>query len=275
MQIDRINILGVRISILNMSRAVRVLVDAVAGDARGYVCVTGVHGVIESRRDGRLRRIHNNSFLTVPDGMPLSWIGKLLGHREMGRVYGPDLMAAVCKESSIAAAGTGNSYSHFLYGATPETLDMLVARLREIYPTIRIAGTYAPPMWTGPEAPPLSPEEEQELRNMLDSNPPDFLWVGLSTPKQEKFMSLFSPAADGTAPSNDPLPCKLMLGVGAAFDILSGRSKDAPRWVKNAGMQWFYRLCQEPRRLWKRYITIVPCFIFLIMLQALRIKKYR
>jgi len=248
----RINVLGVGVSATNMAGAVDSLLAASRDGRSGYVCVTGVHGVIESRQDAALRAIHNRSLLTVPDGMPLVWHGRRHGFRAMGRVYGPDLMTAMME------ATADGSRSHFLYGTTPDTLAKMVARYRDVYPRLRIAGTYAPPFG------PLSPEAERDLRAQVAAERPDFFWVGLSTPKQERFMASYL----------DMLGPTIMLGVGAAFDLHAGLREDAPDWAKNSGLQWFVRLVQEPRRLWRRYASIVPRFLLLSLLQELRLRSF-
>ena len=301
----RVNVLGVGVSALNLQQAADFLLDARGAGEKGYVCVTGVHGVIESQHDLELKTIHNSSFLTVPDGMPTVWMGREHGFGAMGRVYGPDLMLRLCAATSGSVeSGTweverekhptsnlqpptkGASYplTHFLYGATPETLQKLKANLEERFPGIQVVGTFAPPFR------PLNDVEEEELRRTVADCKPDFFWVGLSTPKQEKFMASHSPAANDAwrielvardvepQTSNSqpqfPLDCGIMLGVGAAFDIHAGNYKDSPEWIKNSGMQWLHRLCKEPRRLWRRYLDIVPTFLGLSALQLLGIKKY-
>ena len=282
--VDRVNVLGVGVSALNMNEAVDTLLKARSQGHVGYVCVTGVHGVIESQRDPGLKQIHNESLLTVPDGMPLVWMGKEQGFGHMGRVYGPDLMLRVCEATSgrgesdpstsapdslsPETRGASRSFTHFLYGATEEVLGKLKENLESRFPGVQMVGTYAPPFR------PLTEGEELELQKIVSKCNPDFFWVGLSTPKQEKFMASHSRAADGSLESGTPLDCGIMLGVGAAFDFHAGGLKDAPAWIKNSGLQWFYRLCQEPRRLWRRYLDIVPRFLFLGFIQLLGIKKY-
>lgn len=260
-EFKRVNILGVGVSALNRREAVDVLINARDRGEGGYVCVTGVHGVIESHRDLELRRIHNRSFLTVPDGKPLAWLGRRKGFHDMGRVYGPDLMLSVCE------AGLAHSKTHFLYGATEEVLKKLKRNLESKFPDIQIVGMYAPPFR------PLNPEEEEELCQMVSKCRPDFFWVGLSTPKQERFMAEHDPRSASGA--SRPLDCGVLLGVGAAFPIHAGLQTDPPEWIKESGMQWFYRLIQAPRRLWRRYFGIVPLFLFLETLQLLGIKKYK
>jgi len=327
----RTNVLGVGVSAIDMSQAVERMLDARAKRQAGYVCVTGVHGVIESQRDPELKKIHNQSFLTVPDGMPTVWMGREQGFTKMGRVYGPDLMLEVFEKTEALGAGrealgesrdealdandgggtlldqTANSaftypsqdetgslniegsgsdaesqmpsaqkcFTHFLYGATEEMLSKLKANLEKRFPGVQIVGTYAPPFR------PLNENEEAELSAMVSECKPDFFWVGLSTPKQEKFMADHDPRALGAGGGasgfehvNHPLDCGIMLGVGAAFPIHAGFQKDTPKWIQNAGLQWLHRLCMEPRRLWRRYLWIVPTFLWLAFLQVLGVRKY-
>ena len=253
---DRVNVLGVGVSATSMNTAVGDLLNARIHAQRGYVCVTGVHGIIESQRDNTLRKVHNRSLFTMPDGMPTVWMGREQGFVKMGRVYGPDLMLKMFEATS--AQGAHPTFTHFLYGATKEMLDRMKHNLEERFPGVRIVGQYAPPFR------PLNSAEEMELTAHVESVKPDFFWVGLSTPKQEKFMDLY----------HDKLACGIMLGVGAAFPIHAGMQKDAPEWIKSSGFHWLYRLCQEPERLWRRYMDIVPSYIMLSFLQLLGLKKY-
>lgn len=249
---ERVNVLGVGVSTTNLPGAVEFLLASSRAGVSGYVCVTGVHGIIESHRDPDLRGIHNRSLLTVPDGMPLVWHGRRHGHASMGRVYGPDLM------TELLRATADGSRSHFLCGTTPGTLAKMREQFAAKYPDLRVAGVYAPPFG------PLSPADESALRAQVAAAKPDFFWVGLSTPKQERFMARYIDALGPT----------IMLGVGAAFDLQAGLRDDAPDWAKRSGLQWFVRLLQEPRRLWRRYFDIVPRFIGLSLLQELRLKSF-
>jgi N-acetylglucosaminyldiphosphoundecaprenol N-acetyl-beta-D-mannosaminyltransferase len=252
MHISRVNVLGVGISAINLQTAVVALRDALATGTRGYVCVSGVHGVMEAQADPELRRIHNRSLLTTPDGMPMVWLGRLAGHKEMSRVYGPELMEHVF-------AWTQNSgHTHFFFGGNTGVAEALKARLEERFPGIRIVGTYTPPFR------PLNETEEAELRERVSALQPDFFWVGLSTPKQERFMAAYLPKLDA----------KIMLGVGAAFDFHAGRVAQAPRWIQRSGFEWLYRLGKEPRRLWKRYLRNNPIFVWKVTGQLLGVKRY-
>ncbi len=252
-QSGRVNILGVGVDAVSMHAAVRRTEALLAAGKPGYVCVTGVHGIIEAQKDPAFRAILNSSAMTTPDGMPTVWIGRARGHAEMERVYGPDYMLAVC------ADGAARGCRHFLYGGREGVVEELRASLERRFPGIRIAGTYTPPFR------PLTGEEQQALERQVRASGADILWCGLSTPKQERFM----------AAQLGRLPVTLMVGVGAAFDILSGRTRDAPGWIKGSGLQWLYRLAQEPRRLWRRYSTIVPRFAWLVLLDFLGLRRRR
>ena len=251
--VPRVNVLGVGIHALRMDLAVDTVEAAIAGNTKGYVCVTGVHGVIEAQRDEKFRSILNNAFLVTPDGMPTVWVGKAQGHRKMERVYGPDMMIEVCRRS------VEKGYTHFFFGGNEGVAQELAARLKSRFPGIKIVGSYTPPFR------PLNPDEEAELAAQLEETRPDLFWVGLSTPKQERFMEAYL----------DRLNVKVMLGVGAAFDIHTGRTKDAPKWMQRSGLQWLFRLLQEPRRLARRYMINNPLFVYQMFLQCLGLRDYR
>jgi N-acetylglucosaminyldiphosphoundecaprenol N-acetyl-beta-D-mannosaminyltransferase len=242
---NRANVLGVGVHAIDLLSAAGIIESAVDEGRKGYVCTTGVHGVMEAQRDPRFRRILNEALLVTPDGTPTVWIGRIQGHSTMKRVFGPDLILEVCRRS----AGTG--MRHFLYGGNPGIADELAESLQRRFPGLEVVGTFTPPFR------PLEPSEQLDLEKQLETARPDIVWVGLSTPKQERFM----------ADNFRRLRCKIMIGVGAAFDIHTGHVKDAPKWVKDAGLQWAHRLCQEPRRLWKRYLVNNSAFLVAIGLQ--------
>jgi N-acetylglucosaminyldiphosphoundecaprenol N-acetyl-beta-D-mannosaminyltransferase len=249
---ERINVLGVGVHVLDLPSALGHIAAAVAARQKGYVCVTGVHGVMEAQTDGGFRRILNHAFLCTPDGMPMVWLGKLNGFTGMRRVYGPDLMLEVCGWSETSGC------RHFFYGGAPGVAEALRAKLTARFPKLAVTGCYTPPFRA------LSPAEERELQQTIQAARPDILWVGLSTPKQEKFMAEYLPKLDVT----------LMVGVGAAFDFHSGRVRQSPRWMQKTGLEWFYRLCQEPRRLARRYLRNNPLFLLKIAGQLGRFRKY-
>lgn len=249
----RVNILGVGVSAIDMQMALKLSDDLIERNGRGYVCVTGVHGISEAQSDPDFRKVLNASFLTVPDGMPTVWVGRLLRFKKMRRVYGPDYMMELCELSR------SKGYRHFLYGGKPGVAQKLAADLSDKFPGIQITGTYTPPFR------PLSTSEEQDLFARLNAARPHIIWVGLSTPKQERFMAQYI----------DQLPANLAVGVGAAFDIHSGGVADAPDWMKSLSLQWVHRLFQEPRRLWKRYLLNNPRFLWCILLQISGLRRYK
>lgn len=213
-----------------------------------YVCVTGVHGVMESQSDESLRAIHNQAGLVTPDGMPLVWLSRLRGANHVDRVYGPDLMLACCQRS------VQHGWRHFLFGGAPGVPDLLSDRLQRRFPGIKIVGTLSPPFR------PLSDREDEDIVRVINEARPDIVWVGLSTPKQERWM----------AAHLNRLQARVLLGVGAAFDFHAGLKRQAPRWMQQVGMEWLFRLATEPRRLWRRYLTNNPRFIGRLIRQELR-----
>jgi N-acetylglucosaminyldiphosphoundecaprenol N-acetyl-beta-D-mannosaminyltransferase len=250
--VERVNVLGVGISVLNLQSAAAVISDALAARRKGYITVTGVHGVTEAHDDREFRRILNQSFLCTPDGMPMVWMGKLAGRREIDRVYGPDLMELLCE------TGVARGWRHFFYGGAPGVAEELKTRIGKKFPGIQIVGTFTPPFR------PLNDEEDRALAQAVTNAKPDLIWVGLSTPKQERFMAAYLPKLDTS----------LMIGVGAAFDFHAGKVKQAPRWIQRRGLEWAFRLWQEPSRLWKRYARNNPLFVARILLQKSGLRKY-
>jgi N-acetylglucosaminyldiphosphoundecaprenol N-acetyl-beta-D-mannosaminyltransferase len=252
MTIERVNVLGIGISVLNLRTALDAIAGAVRARRRGYIGVTGVHGVMEAQADAAFKNILNQAFLCTPDGMPMVWLGKLHGHGEMSRVYGPDLMLEVCAWSEMSGC------KHFFYGGADGVAEQLAQKLKAKFPKLEIVGWYTPPFR------PLNEAEENGLQEMVRAAKPDILWVGLSTPKQEKFMAEFLPKLEVT----------LMIGVGAAFDFHAGRVRQAPRWMQRSGLEWLFRLVCDPRRLGKRYLKNNPLFVLKIAAQLCGLKKY-
>lgn len=250
---QRVDVLGVGISALNLESAKKTILERLKKREKGYICVTGVHGVIEAQDDSKFRNILNESFLTTPDGMPMVWISWLRKHHEVDRVYGPDLML------EMAEATRDGKYTHFLYGGRPGIAELLQRRLEERYPGIRIVGTYTPPFG------PLPAEEERKLREKFQKLKPDMTWVGLSTPKQERFMADYLGKLDTT----------VMFGVGAAFDFHSKVVKQAPRWIQRSGFEWLYRTFQEPRRLFFRYLKNNTRFLWRYALSCVGLEPPR
>jgi N-acetylglucosaminyldiphosphoundecaprenol N-acetyl-beta-D-mannosaminyltransferase len=249
-------VLGVRVSTLDLERTARVIVRWAKAlkpeDGPQYVCATSVHGLIEGFHDPAFRRILNGASVVTADGMPLAWMGRLRGHRGMRRVYGPALMERVCELSA------SQGVRHFMYGGAEGVPEELGRRLSDRFPGLAVVGSYAPPFR------PLSELELQGVADRINETAADVVWVGLSTPKQERWIDSIG----------GKLRCKVVLSVGAAFDFHTGRVRQAPPWMQQRGLEWVYRLTQEPRRLWKRYAYNNPMFLGLAFLQMTGLKKF-
>ena len=248
----RTNVLGVGISLINLPMALEQLDQWIARRDHQYVSVCTVHTVMECQRDDRLRRIVNTAGMVTPDGMPLVWLSRLAGHGYVSRVYGPDLMLAAL------GASLPVGYSHFFFGGRDGVADRLARTMRERFPGIRIVGSVTPAFGTAEE---LCTPETAALINQAR---PDIVWVGVSSPKQEFWMSCIRPL----------LEAPVLVGVGAAFDFHSGGIRQAPRWMQRSGLEWLFRLVQEPRRLWRRYLVDNPWFLFELARQRLGLKRY-
>ena len=236
-------VLGVRVSAINMERALNLADRWITSGCPGYICASSVHGVMEAQSDSELMRVFNQAFLNIPDGMPMTWVGRLQGRHQMDRVFGPDFMAAMC------ALSVQRGYRNFLYGGKPGVAQELTNKLLQRFPGLQIVGTYTPPFGA------LTQEQETELSNQIAESKPQILWVGISTPKQEHFMAQYV----------DRFKVPLAVGVGAAFDFHSGRLRDSSEWIKRTGLQWLHRLMQDPRRLWRRYFYNIPTFMWHIV----------
>lgn len=243
--------LGVRVHVLQIPDVVATMKSWIsANDGCHYVAVTGMHGVTEAQSDARFKDVLNNADLVVPDGMPLVWLARINGWRLKRRVYGPELMQTFLEQ-------TGGVYRHFLYGGAPGVADELATVLKARFGT-QIAGTYCPPFRS------LTVEENNDIVRRISQSRADVIWVGLSTPKQEQWM-------DDNRPH---LTAPVAVGVGAAFDFLAGRKPSAPRWMKEHGLEWLYRLLREPRRLWRRYLIGGARFFFWEILEQTGLRKY-
>jgi len=244
----RIHVLGIEAHALNSSSAKAALLDALKHHTKGYVCFASVHSVMEAHADPALTKIFDDALMVAPDGMPLVWVGRLQGLQNLERVTGPEVMLDVMQSPEF------RGYRHFLCGGEPGMAELLRERLCERCPGIAICGTFTPPFR------PMKLAEERALIESVHRAQPDIIWVGLGAPKQEHFMAHYLPLLDTT----------LMMGVGAAFLIHTGRIQDSPRWIKRAGLQWAHRLLQEPTRLWRRYLLRNPVFVYRVALQFLR-----
>jgi N-acetylglucosaminyldiphosphoundecaprenol N-acetyl-beta-D-mannosaminyltransferase len=246
-QLPSFRILGVRVDAVQMSDAVKRLCSWLENPqaVTHYVAVTGMHGVAESRQNEEFRRVLNTAGMVVPDGMPLVWLGRLQGFPLRHRVCGSELMDRFCQV-------TGNAYRHFFFGGAPGVAEELAQILHEKHGIV-IAGAYTPPFR------PLTDAEERELASIVDEASPHVFWVGLSTPKQEKWMY----------EHRHKLSVPVMLGVGAAFDMNSGNLRRAPEWMRENGLEWLFRLGCEPRRLWKRYLITIPQAVWFVCMELL------
>jgi N-acetylglucosaminyldiphosphoundecaprenol N-acetyl-beta-D-mannosaminyltransferase len=249
---DRVNILGVGVSAIDMDMALATIQQWIAGRSPNYVCITGVHGVMESQYDAELRDIHNRAGLVTPDGMPLVWLSRLAGRRHVSRVYGPDLMLA------LSALSPARGYRHFFYGGGDGVADLLAARLSLAFPGLQVVGTCTPPFRS------LNDDEEREIIGRINASGADIVWVGLSTPKQERWMARF----------RSRLTAPVLIGVGAAFDFHAGLKKQAPLWMQRNGLEWAFRMMTEPRRLAGRYLRNNPRFVLRIAQQKLGLRSY-
>ena len=211
-----------------------------------YIVAANVHVVMMGYWQSAYQKIINNAALVTPDGMPLVWGLKLLGAKEATRVYGPDLMIALCDRCSRVKIPI------YLYGGTTNMLEQLISNLQSKFPELMIAGSYSPPFRS------LTPEEEAEDRERINKSGAKIVFVGLGCPKQEEWMSRQQGKLDA-----------VMVGVVAAFSFHSGEVSQAPRWMMGAGLEWLYRFIQEPGRLWQRYLVNNPTFVVLFGLQLL------
>ena len=245
-------LLGIRIAMTDYDQAMDVMDGMIARRDRGYICAVAVHAVMVAQRDAEMRRALDESTLTVPDGMPLVWAANTLGENLPHRVYGPELMRLYSQRC------VAERHRVWLYGGRdPGHLVQLALKLRQRHPGIQIVGGYAPPYR------PLTAKEEDALVEQINTAAPDVVWVGIGVPKQEKWM----------ARMRDRLDVPVMCGVGAAFDFHAGRISQAPAWMQDRGLEWTYRIAQEPRRLLPRYLYYNPRFVAAFVKQLLRERR--
>jgi N-acetylglucosaminyldiphosphoundecaprenol N-acetyl-beta-D-mannosaminyltransferase len=242
-------VLGTPVSIVSMDRILKLFEHEWIPHRRDrYIVLRDVHGVMRARSDAKLRKAHEASDLTAPDGMPLVWIAKLAGINGITRVAGSDLLSAVCER------GVALGWRHYFLGGAPGIAERAIQQLTEKHPGISIVGLSCPPFK------PLSVEEDEIICATIRSARPDFVWVGLGTPKQEIWMHEHRGQCGGAT----------LLGVGAAFDFHAGVISRAPKWMQRYGLEWLHRLMQEPKRLWTRYLVLAPMFSFLALSDLLR-----
>jgi N-acetylglucosaminyldiphosphoundecaprenol N-acetyl-beta-D-mannosaminyltransferase len=249
---ERVNVLGVGISAVNMTQALEKIDGWISHAERQYVCVCPVHSVMECRRSAQLRTILNAAGMVTPDGVPLVWVARASGYPHVSRVYGPDLMLAELDRSAQ------NRHRHFFYGGGPGVARLLAQRMQARSPGLTVAGFLEPPFA------PLDQLCTPETAATINAAKPDVVWIGMSSPKQDLWMARMRPL----------LEAPVLIAVGAAFDFHSGTVKQAPLWMQRSGLEWVYRLATDPRRLWRRYLIDNPWFLWELGLQRTGIKKF-
>jgi len=238
-----IPLLGVKVSRVDPVLAVRQICEWVGQKQRTYVCVAPVSTLVDAKRDPKYMAVVNAAGMVTPDGMPVVWLARSKGCKDIARTYGPDLMLEACN------LGQDLGLRHFFYGGTEDTLKKLQQKLLGAYPQMLVVGAYAPPfrkdVW----------QEDQAVIDRINNSAADIVWVGLGSPKQDFWMQLHRPF----------LKAPVIIGAGAAFDFCSGVKPQAPRWMRPLGLEWFFRLCCEPGRLWKRYLIGNSLFIIYVI----------
>ncbi len=244
------DVLDVHVSAVNLDTAFAAIRDMVVSRCKGYVCVAPVSTIVDARRDPKYRAVVNAAAMVTPDGAPVAWLGRLKGNKDVRRTYGPDLMLQVCDQ------GRPQGFRHFFYGATGPVCDRLEHNLKAKFPGVVVVGKISPAYIDRAEA--LAADVIREI----NAAKPDILWVGLGAPKQDFWMSFNRVALD----------VPVMIGIGAAFDFHAGVKPQAPRWMQAGGLEWLFRLCCEPRRLWKRYLVGNTLFIYWLIMDLTRKK---
>jgi N-acetylglucosaminyldiphosphoundecaprenol N-acetyl-beta-D-mannosaminyltransferase len=247
-----VNILGVGVSAINMQMALEWMESVIRTDGRHTVVVCPVSTILAGLDDPAVRRAVNTAGQVTPDGMPVVWLTRAAGNPHAGRVYGPDLMLDFCARS------VGPGYRHYFYGGAEGVPGQLAAALTARFPGLQVVGGYSPPFR------PLTAEEDRQVVARINAARPDVVWVGLGSPKQDLWM----------AEHRERLSAPLLVGVGAAFDLHAGRTRQAPRWLMRLGLEWLFRLLQEPGRLWRRYLIGNPRFIWNVALQKLGLRRF-
>lgn len=245
-KLSKFSILGVKISVIDMLDACQWVKEAVLKRQKVYACVCPVGTIMECQRSAEALKSVNSAGLVTPDGMPVVWLGRMFGNKNIRRVYGPELMRNICglPENKI--------YRHYLYGSTPEVLSKLEEKLSRQYPGLIISGSFSPPFRQ------LSAEEDNKIVDQINRSNPDIVWVGLGSPKQDLWMY----------EHRERINAAVMIGVGAAFDFLAGTKPQAPAWVGKSGFEWLFRLVAEPKRLWRRYLINNTLFVYFVIVES-------
>jgi N-acetylglucosaminyldiphosphoundecaprenol N-acetyl-beta-D-mannosaminyltransferase len=245
-EIQRCEILGVNVCVTNMQETLDIIIKNLNNLKGKYICVSNVHTIVMSYDDETYRNVQNSGYMVLPDGKPLSLVSRLNGFKKAERVTGPDFMEHIFNISEE------KHFRHFFYGSTDQTLKSLQNELYAKYPYLNIAGMYSPPFRE------LTPEEDRQIIEIINKSSPDFVWVGLGAPKQERWMYNHMDKIEG-----------LMVGVGAGFDYFSKNISRAPLWMQEYSLEWFYRLIQDFKRLWKRYLMYNTRFVALVVREYL------
>ena len=246
-------VISMDVDVTNLSNGLASVEELANQNVGSYVCVSNVHMCMEVFDSSHFESVVNGADLVIPDGRPLSWAQKLLGHKNAEQVRGQDIMNAICEQSGIKKLNLG------LYGgSSDELLGQVITKLKASYPDINISFSYSPPFR------PLTDEEDNDIVEQINDSGVNVLFVGIGCPKQEIWM----------AEHKEQLNC-VMLGVGAAYDFIAGSKKHAPRWMQKIGLEWLFRLCSEPKRLWKRYLQQNPRFIYYFTKQLINHKLGR
>jgi N-acetylglucosaminyldiphosphoundecaprenol N-acetyl-beta-D-mannosaminyltransferase len=251
MSLKSVHILGMRVDKTSYTHASGLICDWAKASSSRYVCVATVNNVMESFDSRDFCTVMNEADLVTPDGMPLVWGLMLLGRRDATRVYGPDLTPQILAEAERLNIPVG------FYGGSNSTLARLLKVISDRFPALEVAYSYSPPFR------PLSPEEDEMVVSGINSSGAKILFIGLNTPKQDFWMA-----------AHRNRVASVMVGVGAAFDFLSGSKPQAPRWMMRIGFEWLFRLITEPKRLWRRYLKHNPRFVALFGLQLLGLRKF-
>jgi N-acetylglucosaminyldiphosphoundecaprenol N-acetyl-beta-D-mannosaminyltransferase len=249
--IERVNVLGVGISAIDMEQALAEIARRVSQRDPAYVCVCTVHSVMDCQRWDDLKSLFSSAGMVTPDGMPLVWLARR-EHPHVSRVYGPDLMLAELERSP------SSGHRHFFYGGADGVGQRLAGLMRSRFPGLQVAGVLEPPFAS------LDDLCTDEVAAEINAAKPDVIWIGIGSPKQERWMARMRPLLDAS----------VLIGVGAAFDFHSGLVAQAPAWMQRSGLEWLFRLLTDPRRLWRRYVVDNPWFLWEILLQRLGLRRY-
>ena len=251
-KLNKFCILEVKISAIDMDDACSLVEDAILKRQKKYICVCPVSTIMECKRNEKVLMSVNCADLATPDGMPVVWIGKMRGYKNIRRVYGPELMREICDIS------VKKGYKHYFYGSSQDTLNKLQERLSKEYSGLIISGSFSPPFRQ------LTEEEDNKIVEEINRSNPDIVWVGLGSPKQDLWMY------EHRGRINAPV----LIGIGAAFDFLAGVKPQASRWIRDNGFEWLFRLITEPKRLWRRYLINNCIFLYYIAKEVISKNVY-